>query len=331
LIATGLGNLAAAAFYSYSIMQLFVGVLIDRFGTRVFALLALLVSAAGLLWFSYTHSLDSAIISRLLMGIGIAFATIGYMKMAAVWFSPNQFAFIAGLVATAGMIGAIFGQAPLAWMVAQQGWRGALFDWGMIGLVFAALYLLVLRDKVYAPASIKLPEKVAPKKYWHNIKLVFTQKQNWLLTVYSGLAFAPIIVFAGLWGHPFLQQAYQLKSTQVSTFTTLSFAGLAIGDPILGLVSDYFIGKRKVMVYSSVTSLIALSLILYMPHLPLTVLAVLMFVFGFSTGAFMLGFAIGRLSNPVTAAATVMALINSGDALVGTITEPMIGKFLDLS
>ena len=125
---TGLGNLAAAAFYSYSIMQLFVGVLIDRFGTRTFASLAILTSAADLVWFSYTHSLDSAIISRLLMGLGMAFATVGYMKMAAVWFAPDQFACIAGLVATAGMIGTIFGQAPLAWIVAQQSWRAALFD-----------------------------------------------------------------------------------------------------------------------------------------------------------------------------------------------------------
>lgn len=330
LSATGLGNLAATSFYSYTIMQLFVGILIDRFGTRALASLALLLSSASLIWFSYAHSLDSAIISRLLMGLGIAFATVSYMKMAAVWFPPNQFAFVAGLLVTAAMIGAIFGQAPLALMFAKYGWRASLLVWGIIGLIFAILYLLVLRDKVHASESLELPEKVAPTNYWHNMKLVFTRKQNWLLTVYSGLAFSPIIVFAGLWGHPFLQQAYQLKSTQVAIFTTLSFAGLAIGGPLLGVIADHFMSKRKVMVYGVTASLIALVLVLYVPHLSLVLLSVLMFIFGLGTGAFMLGFAVGRLNNPVAAAATVVALINTGDAIFGACTEPMVGKFLDL-
>ena len=173
----GLGNLAATAFYSYTVMQLFVGVLIDRFGTRTLASLALLASSVGLVWFSYAHTLDSAIIARLLMGLGIAFATVSYMKMAAVWFPANQFAFVAGLLATTAMMGAMFGQAPLALMFTKHGWRASLFDWGIIGLVFAALYLLVLRDKVHAPDSVELPEKVEPQKYWHNVKTVFTKKK----------------------------------------------------------------------------------------------------------------------------------------------------------
>jgi len=330
LSGAGLGNLAAAAFYSYTIMQLFVGVLLDRFGTRTLASLALLVSSVGLIWFSFADTLTNAVIARLLMGFGIAFATVSYMKMAAVWFPANQFAFVAGLLATAAMIGAIFGQAPLALMFAKHGWRASLFDWGIIGLAFAVLYLLVLRDKVHAPEYLELPEKTAPQNYWHNTKLVFTKKQNWLLTAYSGLAFSPIIVFAGLWGHPFLQQAYHLKSTEVATLTTLSFAGLAFGGPLLGLIADRFMSKRRVMMYGSIASLISLLLVIYVPHLPLVILAILMFLFGLGTGAFMLSFALGRLSNPVTAAATVIALINTGDALFGAFTEPMVGKLLDL-
>ena len=326
----GLGNLAAAAFYSYTIMQLFVGILIDRFGTRILASLALLVSAIGLIWFSFAQTLDSAVIARLLMGLGIAFATVSYMKMTTVWFPANQFAFVAGLLVTAAMIGAIFGQAPLALMFAKHGWRTSLFDWGIIGLVFAILYLLVLRDTVHAPERLELPEKFSLQNYWHNIRLVFTKKQNWLLTAYSGLAFSPIIVFCGLWGHPFLQQAYQLSSTEVATFTTLSFAGLAFGGPLLGLVADRFMSKRQVMIYGSSAALICLLLIIYVPHLPLVLLFILMFLFGFGTGAFMLSFALGRLSNPITAAATVIALINTGDALFGAFTEPLVGKLLDL-
>lgn len=327
---TGLGNLVATYFYSYMVMQLFVGVLIDRFGTRKLAALALFVSALGLFWFSHAHTVGSAVGARLLMGLGVAFATVSYMKMAAVWFPANRFAFIGGLLATAAMMGAIFGQAPLAIMMQKVGWRASLMDWGYIGIAVAALFLFVVRDKRHAPANLELPEKTEPIKYWHNVKTVFCNKQNWLLTLYSGLAYSPIAVFGGLWGHPFIQQAYHMQATQAASFITLAFFGLATGGPLLGLMADHWMSKRKMMAYGSGVSFVCLLLILCVPNLPLTLLAVAMFLFGFGTGAFMLGFAVGRLLNPITVAATVIALINSGDALFGAFTEPMVGKILDL-
>ena len=44
------------------------------------------------------------------MGLGrltTAFATVSYMKMTSLWFKPNQFAFVGGLLATAAMLGAV--------------------------------------------------------------------------------------------------------------------------------------------------------------------------------------------------------------------------------
>ena len=330
----GLGNLVATYFYSYMVMQLFVGLLIDRFGTRLFASIALLVSAAGLMLFAHAHSLTDALTARLLMGLGVAFATVSYMKMAAVWFPANRFAFIGGLLATAAMIGAIFGQAPLAIMMSKVGWRAGLMDWGYVGVGFAVLFLLFVRDKkinISEQTNQEKQPKLSFVEYWQQVKYVFSRKQNWLLTLYSGLAYSPIAVFAGLWGHPFVQQAYHLKSTEAASFMTLAFLGLAFGGPILGLIADRFMSSRKVMLFGSSLSFVSLVLVIYVPQMPLLLLAALLFVFGFGTGAFMLGFVVGRLTNPLLMAATVIALINSGDALFGAVTEPMVGKLLDIS
>ena len=51
---------------------------------------------------------------------------------------------------------------------------------------------------------------------------------------------------------------------------------------------------------------------------------------GFGTGAFMLGFAIGKEMNSIALSASVVALINTGDAILGAISEPLAGKVLDL-
>ena len=51
---------------------------------------------------------------------------------------------------------------------------------------------------------------------------------------------------------------------------------------------------------------------------------------GFGVGSFMLGFTVGKELNPVYLTATVIGLINSGDALFGAITDPLVGKLLDI-
>lgn len=123
---TGLGNLAASFFYSFLLAQLFVGVLLDRYSPRLLTTLAILLCAIGIYIFSKAHSLNIAICSRVLIGVGAAFATVSYMKMTSLWFKPNQFAFVGGLLATAAMLGAIAGEVPLSFAVNTFGWRQSL-------------------------------------------------------------------------------------------------------------------------------------------------------------------------------------------------------------
>ncbi len=83
------------------------------------------------------------------------------------------------------------------------------------------------------------------------------------------------------------------------------------------------------MIISGFIALLSISWVIYVPQLPLWLLAGLLFIFGFSTGAFMLGFVLGRELNKLVVAATVMALINTGDVIFSALTEPLIGRLLD--
>ena len=83
------------------------------------------------------------------------------------------------------------------------------------------------------------------------------------------------------------------------------------------------------MLISGCVALLSIIIIIYVNNLPLYLLGGFLFLFGFSTGAFMLGFALGRELNKLTVAATIIALINTGDVIFSAITEPLIGKLLD--
>ena len=132
LTGAGLGNLAATFYYAYMITQLFVGVMLDKYSARWITSGAIFCCALGVFLFSQMHSVLAAGLSRGLMGFGVAFATVAYMKLGSVWFPPRRYALITGLLASAAMAGAVFGQAPLAWIVSQLGWRQCLFGVGSV-------------------------------------------------------------------------------------------------------------------------------------------------------------------------------------------------------
>ena len=324
----GLGNLAATYFYTYAIMQLFAGILLDKFSPRILISLAMLATALGALFFSTADNLLEADISRALIGAGAAFATVSYMKMAALWFHPSRFAFVSVLLATAAMLGALFGEAPMALLINLVGWQQALLYVSLMGVVLAVIFILTIKDK-QEDVNVS-PVSWAVKVNFKEILVVLKSLNNWYLMFYSGLAFAPVAVFGGLWGNPFLEVAYRLTKAQAASLTSLVFLGLAAGGPLFGLLSDRLKQRESMMAIGTTIALIALLLVLYVPGLSIWLLATYLFIFGFGIGAFMLVYVIGKEINLLALAATVIAMLNTGDALLGALSEPLTGWLLDL-
>lgn len=322
----GLGNLAACYFYTYFFTQLLVGVLLDRYSVRLLSAIAIFVSGLGAIWFAQTSHLLGAELGRALMGVGTAFATVCYLKSTSMWFKANRFAFVSGLLATAAMLGAVFGEAPVSMFVANFGWHSTFFWVGIVGVAIAILFYALVTDKPKSEAAFEPHYGIS----WAAIFSVFRKRQNWVLTLYSGLTFTPISVFGGLWGVPFLKTAFNLNTINAASLVSAAFLGLAAGGPLLGLLSDRLDNRKGVMFVGTFSSLLALLCILYVPSLHYSTLAVLLFIFGFGIGAFMLCFALGKELNSLAVTATVIALINSGDSIFGSFTEPLIGRFLDL-
>lgn len=328
LSGAGLGNLAATFFYAYLVVQLFAGPLLDRFSARVLTALAILLCALGEIEFARSTTLFQAMTARTVIGVGAAFATVSYLKVASLWFPPKQFAFVSGLLATAAMIGSMCGQLPFALMVVHFGWQSSLFYCGVFGIILAILFFLLVRtNSKHIPTELQQDLQYAS---FRDVLSVIKNKTNWYLMCYSGLAFSPLAVFAGLWGDSFLQTAYHITKPSAAALTSLSFLGLAIGAPVLGWWSDRS-GKRfGVMVFGMLLSIVTLIVALYLPNIPRWVEGAALFFFGIGTGAFMLVFAVGKEINSLAMTATVIAFINTGDALIGTFTEPFIGKLLDV-
>lgn len=322
-----LGNLAACYFYAYLLMQIPAGLLVDHFGPRKVTSIAIAICGLGTLLFAIANSLFVAQFGRFAAGFGAAFAALNCLKLTATWFPSNRFALMAGLMMSLGMLGAVGGQAPLSAFIDALGWRNALLTIGIIGLVLSVTFWLVVRDKSkYQPEIHLLPTNAS---LWESCLSVFKSKQSWLLSVYSGLAFAPITVFGGLWGVPFISQAFTLTKTNAAHVVSLIFIGFAIGAPVWGWFSDFIGNRKKVMYMGTLIATFAFCCILYVP-ISVWVLSVFMLFFGFFISSFLLCFTMIREINAPAVAATAIGFMNAFDALLGALSDPLTGKFLDL-
>lgn len=327
--ATQLGYFAACYFYAYLIMQLPAGILIDRFGPRKITAIAIAICALGILIFSYTKILFLAEVGRFLTGIGAAFAAINCLKLTANWFPEKQFAFMAGLMMTLGMLGAVGGQAPLAAFIGYLGWRKAILILGISGFILSILFWIVVRDKSKEQHLIDIKLNPVKTNVWENCKTIFRSKQSWFLSIYSGFAFAPVSVFGGLWGVSFIEEYYQLSKMHSAQIVSLIFIGFAVGAPIMGWTSDYLGNRKKIMIFGTVLATFCMVLILYIP-MPLFLLNIMMFSFGFFISTFLVCFTMIREINPPIVAATAIGFMNIFDAFFGAFSDPLTGKFLDL-
>lgn len=326
---TALGNLAASYFYAYLLLQIPAGLLLDKIGPRKVTTLAIALCAAGSILFSRADTLLVAAIGRFITGAGAAFAAVNCLKLIANWFPSKQFAFMAGLMMTVAMLGAVGGQAPLASFIDAMDWRYAMEFIGLAGLVLAALFWLLVRDISPQHKTEKhiVSQNITLGK---SLKKVLANPQGWWLSAYSGFAFAPVMIFGGLWGVAFTSEAFGVSSNMAAQSVSLIFVGFAVGAPVFGWFSDWLGRRIPVMFWGTLLGLLCISAVIYAPGLSQSVLNILLFLFGFCISSFLLCFTMIReISLPILAA-TAIGFMNAFDALFGAFSDPLTGKFLDM-
>jgi MFS family permease len=202
----------------------------------------------------------------------------------------------------------------------------ALVSYACFSVVIAFLYLALIRD--YNPNASFISEDAKNTSTLDGIKRVVANKNNWLLTFYTGLTFTTIDVFGGIWGNNYFRELYSIDVKEAAGIVSMMFWGLAIGSPVIGKLSEKFDNRIFIMAMFHVVATVSIAIVLECRLTPF-MSGALLFIFGFCLGVYMLAFSIGNRINPIVVAATVAALINTGEPFLGAVFDPLIGFFLD--
>jgi len=331
LMAGGFGVLSACYYFVYTPMQLPVGLLMDRFGPRVLLTVATMVCAGAVFLFAATSLLPLAYFARGLMGFGSAFAFIGAMKLAAIWFPPHRFALFSGLISSLGMVGAMAGDDIMAEMVTGLGWQTTCFVMGAIGVGLGVAIWFVVRDTPPRGYQVAPHHSMdaSVRKLWISFWKVATRAQTWKAGFAGAIMFLPVSVIGSLWGPSDILSGHpSLNLAEATSVVTMVFLGYAIGSPVIGHLSDHYRNRKLPMVIGAVGLAVTFGLFVMIPGLPVWALYVLTFLIGVFSSAEALVFVVGREANRADAAGTAIAMINMLVTLGGALFQPIVGYIL---
>ena len=327
--AAGFSNIVVFYSYAYAPMQLFVGLLMDRFGPRRLLTLSCASCGLGSLLFGLGGPMYLAETGRFLIGFGSAFAFVGALKLATIWLPDRYFAFMSGAVTCLGMVGAIMGDSTLARLVAHTGWQNAMYIAGGCGLTLTVLIFLIVRDggdKNNVDSSNE-GQSTNIKQLLLDAGNALKRPQLWIVGIMGLCLYLPLSVLASVWGPSFIHRAYAITRQHASDINSMIFLGWAVGGPLAGVLSDYCHKRKLILFGGSIIAAILAAVFIY-GHLPLLTLYPILFFFGVFNAVQVLIFAVAQDSFPSKIAGTVIALTNMFVMVSGMIFQPVTGKIL---
>lgn len=328
-----MGYLFSSFLWTYLLFLMPMGILVDRFGTKV-------VNAAGItLWSAATMFTGAAwnyfslIATRLVMGIGEATTFPAGGRVVREWIPVGERGITNAIFLAGTQAGPAVGALLVAWIVSEIGWRGSFVVVGAVGFVWLIAWLIwfdvperarwlgaeerakILRER--DAETHALEQRTKPTR----VLSLLRTRTMWGLALAEGCAVYTQYLFL-TWLPSYLQTTKHLTIVKTGLFTAVPYAGAALLGIGLGRISDRILtrdavgqGRRRSM---GVVMMLSSAVILFTPFVDNTWLLLALFTLsltGMAT-AISLNFSLVNdlLRNPEDSGKAMSILIIGGNS-----------------
>lgn len=321
----GLGLIISTYGWAYSLMQLPLGLAIDRWGPRYLISVASLFVASGCMLFITTTNPYIAGVGRFLMGMGSACGFMSCVKLASLWLPPRHLSRAIALTMICGTMGAVLGGTPLSLFERAVGPYACIATLAGFGLLMSIVLFALVPENEKSSRSSGAKANLSDAHPLQDLKTIVSNPQSWIIAFYSMLMYVPITVWGEAWGVPFVERATHSTEYMAAVATTCMFGGAAIGSPLFTALSDQWRSRRRPIVLGSFLALATNAMIVLVPDIPLMLMYVLFFLTGLVYTAKVLTFSCICEIMPRSMSGISVAMINSIVMLTGAIYHPLIG------
>lgn len=310
----------------YGLMQIPVGLIIDRIGLKNSVLLGCGLCALSSIGFSFVNNLAVGVTLRFVTGFGSSFGFICLMVAVYEWLPAAQRSFLIGLSLFIGTMGPMLAAGPLETLADARNvnWRDTFLYLGLFGIGLSTLVFLFVKNnsEVHGKhAVLKRPEPVI-----ETLKHLFSRPQPLFIAVFSMLTYFTLEYFSENEGKLFMMKK-GFSSVDASFMLTISWLGFAVGSPLVGWISDLTQKRKPSFIVLAIIATIALFGVIYAQDILTQRIA--FFFLGFGAAGSSISFAAmsEQFKKPYLAAG--LGLNNAAITGIASINAPAIGFILD--
>ncbi len=201
------GFIVTAFQVAYAIGLLGFGRVIDVAGTRAGYALAIGLWSIAAAAHGLVRSAFGFGVARFFLGLGEAGNFPAAVKAAGEWFPPRDRAFAVGVFNSGSTVGAIVTPLLVPWLALRYGWQSAFILTGLVGLLWAPLWLTLYRR----PGPYAGGAGAAAEERWVSL---LGYRETWALLIARFLT-DPVWWFYLFWGPKFLQSRFGLALDEV--------------------------------------------------------------------------------------------------------------------
>ncbi|WP_257169679.1 MFS transporter [Bradyrhizobium sp. SRS-191] len=230
LNAADLGLITAVYFLVLAAAQIPVGVMLDRYGPRRVQSALLLVAALGAAAFARSTGPLSLLMSRAVIGLGVAAALTAGLKAIVLWFPRERVALVNGYMVMLGALGAVAATLPAEAVLARTGWRD-LFDILAVTTAGTAILIFFLVPE----RGVEGPSATAAG----GLRDILTDRRFWKIAPLSGACIGSAWSMQGLWAPAWLKDVEGMTRTEVVTALCATAIALSLGAWLLGMIASW--------------------------------------------------------------------------------------------
>jgi len=146
LNAAQLGLLTGIYFFSFGLVQVPLGVALDRFGPRRTNGALLVLAAVGVFAFAHSHSFETLVLSRAVIGLGVSACLMASIQAFVLWYPAERTATMIALAYSMGGLGALSASIPLEFALRYFDWRQIFHVFAAVTLALAAVFALLVPE-----------------------------------------------------------------------------------------------------------------------------------------------------------------------------------------
>jgi predicted MFS family arabinose efflux permease len=222
------GQFSGVYYLGYALMHIPLGIALDIYGPKKVLPACMLLTACGLIPLITTSFWGFALVGRLLIGIGSSGAILGLFKIIRLVFPEKQFTRMLSFAVTVGLIGAIYGGAPLSYFKTIFSYGSIVTVLCLVACIMACIMYLVL-----PPLHViqQMPMGTTIRSVLLNAPVLF-------ICICAGLMVGPLEGFADVWGTEFLITTYGFDSIIAAALPSFIYLGMCFGGPLLSIIAE---------------------------------------------------------------------------------------------